>query len=81
MEHQNVTLSIRKDVLKKAKHLALNQNISLSKLLTQTLEKIVEEEEKYVLAQNRQLLLMEQGFELKAADSHPWKREDLYDRR
>lgn len=47
MERQNVTLSIPKDILKKAKILAIEQDSSLSGLLTRFLIEMVEQHEQY----------------------------------
>lgn len=81
MEYQNVSLSLPKDILKNAKHIAVERNISLSKLLASTLEQVVREEEQYLTAQNRQLKLMEEGLELNLEENRSWKRDNLHERR
>jgi hypothetical protein len=42
MEKQNITLSIPKNILQKVKLLALKRGTTVSSLLTQTLEEIVQ---------------------------------------
>lgn len=80
MEKQNVTLSVPKDVLQKAKILAAKRNTSLSALLTQAIEEAVTQADRYEIAAERQLALMEKGFDLGLADNISWTREDLHER-
>jgi len=77
---QNVTLSIPKDVLRKAKILAVQKNTSLSGLLTQTLADLVAHQEAYEQARQRNLVILKQGFDLGTQGQMPWKREDLHER-
>jgi len=77
---QNVTLSIPKDVLRKAKILAINKNISLSGLLTQTLTDLVAHQEAYEQARQRNLTLLKSGFDLGTQGYIAWKREELHER-
>lgn len=77
---QNVTLAIPKDVLRKAKILAIQKNTSLSGLLTQTLVDMVSREEAYEQARQRNLEMLESGFDLGTQGNTNWKREDLHDR-
>lgn len=77
---QNVTLAIPKDILRKAKILAVQKNTSLSGLLTQTLVELVSREEGYQQAQQRNLAMLKNGFDLGTQGSIPWKREELHER-
>ncbi len=47
MERQNITLSIPKETLKKARHLAVEKEQSLSGLLTDYIEELVRHDESY----------------------------------
>ena len=47
MEYQNVTLSLPKEVLRRAKHIAIERGVSLSGLLTQLLEELTRKEDAY----------------------------------
>jgi len=80
METQNVTLSIPKDVLRKAKILAVQRNASLSSLLTQALEDLVIREEEYTLARSHHLSWLEKGANLGTQGGISWKREELHER-
>ena len=77
---QNVTLSIPRDVLLKAKILAVQRNTSLSGLLTETLTSLVENQEAYELARQRNLAFLEKGFHLGTSGKIVWKREALHER-
>lgn len=80
METQNVTLAIPKDVLRKAKIIAVKRNTSLSSLLTQTLEDLVSREEGYDQARLRNLEAMKHGFDLGTKGNIGWRREELHER-
>jgi hypothetical protein len=77
---QNVTLAIPKDILRKAKILAVQKNTSLSSLLTQTLVDMVSREESYQQARQRNLAMLKSGFDLGTQGQITWKREELHER-
>lgn len=80
MERQNVTLSLPKETLRKAKILAAERQTSLSALLTETLEEIVAKSDRYEIARQRQLVLMEKGFDFGLEETATWTRDDLHER-
>jgi hypothetical protein len=80
LETQNVTLSIPKEILRKAKILAVQRNASLSSLLCQALEDLVAKDEGYELARQRSLASLERGSDLGTGGQIGWKREDLHER-
>jgi len=80
MEMQNVTLSVPKEVLYKAKRMALEKRTSLSGLLTQVLTDMVADDEAYNEARHRQLALLEQGVNLGTQGVARWTREELHER-
>ncbi len=80
MEMQNITLSIPKKVLRKIKILAAERQTSVSRLLTETLEKLIDEESSYNRARQRQLEWLERGFNLGLGTNKPSSREDLHER-
>ena len=80
MERQNVTLSLPKEILRKAKILAAERQTSLSALLTETLEEIVAKSDRYEIAKQRQLVLMERGFDFGLGDTITWTRDELHER-
>lgn len=77
---QNVTLAIPKDILRKAKILAVQKNTSLSGLLTQTLADLVANQDAYDQARQRNLTLLKTGFNLGTHGQIAWKRDELHER-
>lgn len=77
---QNITLAIPKDILRKAKILAITKNTSLSGLLTATLVDLVSHQEDYDVAHQRNRGMLEHGFDLGTRGKASWKREDLHER-
>ncbi|MFZ3122384.1 MAG: type II toxin-antitoxin system CcdA family antitoxin [Thermodesulfovibrionales bacterium] len=78
MEKQNVTLSLPKDLLKKAKTIAVMEDSSLSDLLRETLAEKVKEKTGYQRAKDRQIALMEKGFNL-GTKGKAVSREELHE--
>ena len=80
MERQNITLSLPKDTLLKIKLIAVKRQTSVSGLLTQTLERLVEREDAYAHAQRRHLEWLERGMDLGTAGCVPASRDELHER-
>ncbi len=81
MDRQNVTLSLPRSLLKKAKTLAITKDKSLSELLRETLEEKVNKETGYQRARKRQIAFMEKGVDLGTQGKITIAREDLHERR
>ena len=75
---QNITLSLDKELIRKAKVLAAQQGTSVSGLLTRYLEQLLNEEEVYETARQHALTMLECGFHLGGAI--PCTREQWHDR-
>jgi metal-responsive CopG/Arc/MetJ family transcriptional regulator len=80
METQNVTLAIPKDVLKEIKLIAVEQGQSMSGLMTQMLQELIERRSHYQVAQQRQMALMETGLNLGTGGQITWTRDSLHER-
>jgi hypothetical protein len=78
MEKQNVTLSIPKQILQKAKIMAIKRNHSLSGLLTVLLTELVESEERYEEAKRRGLARLDEAHAIRG--DYAWSRESLHER-
>ena len=81
MEKQNITLSLPKPLLKKAKILAAEEDKSVSELIRETLEKRLRESSGYAAARNRQLKILEKGYDLGTEGVLDTTREELHARR
>ncbi len=75
---QNITLSLDKGILRKAKVLAARRDTSISGLLTQQIEALVGQEEAYERARSEAMKLLEKGFHLGGAGMV--SREELHER-
>ena len=61
---QNVTISLSRRVLKKARVLAARRETSISGLLARQIELLVDDDEAYERAERQALALLEKGFHL-----------------
>ena len=75
---QNITLSIEKEIIKKGKILAAQKDTSISRMLSDHLRSIIENEDRYVTAKTHAIQVIKKGFSLGGRIT--WKREDLYER-
>jgi hypothetical protein len=64
MDKQNLTVSLNRQTLRKAKILAARRGSSISGLLAEQIEILVGEEEAYERAQRQAIALLDQGFHL-----------------
>ena len=80
METQNITLSISKDVLLKVKLLAVKRQTSISGLLAQTLERLVQQEDAYTHARQRHLQRLEKSIDLGTGGQILTQRDELHER-
>ena len=80
MERQNVTLSLPKSLLKKAKALAASKEQSLSVLLKESLEEKINEASGYNQARDRQVGMLKQGLQLGTKGHLAVSREELHAR-
>lgn len=74
----NITLKLDTELLREARILAAEHNTSVSQLLSEQLQKIVEGRKAYERAKRRAYKLMEEGFEWKWKP--PRSRDDLHER-
>lgn len=77
---QNITLALPKDLLQKAKRIAVNRRKSISGLLTEMIEDLVSSAEEYAQARDRQLALLERGLDLGTRGQASWTRDELHER-
>ena len=80
MNTQNITLAIPKDVLHKARQIAVERQTSLSSMVTQVILDLVEHEDAYQAACDRQLTYLGRGMNLGTQGAVTWTRESLHER-
>jgi metal-responsive CopG/Arc/MetJ family transcriptional regulator len=81
MDRKNVTLSLPKPLLRKAKAVATKADKSLSQLLREALEQKVNEESEYKKARRSQLHLLKIGLDLGTEGHLKISRAELHARR
>jgi hypothetical protein len=81
MGKQNITLSLPKALLKKAKLLAVEEETSFNELVRRCLEQRVGAASGYEKARKRQLRSLEGGFDLDTNGRVSVAREEIHERR
>lgn len=81
MDTQNVTLALPKDLLRRAKILAVQKKTSLSGLLVQALTDIVDHQSAYEMAHRRQSQVLSEGLDLGTYGTIGVSRDELHERR
>ena len=81
MQRQNVTLSLPQNLIKQAKYLATSRHTSLSELMRESLQEKIEEASGFRTAMERQLRLMQNGFDMGTNGVITVNREELHERR
>ncbi len=78
MSKQNITLSLDRDLLRKARLLSSRKSTSVSKLLSGELERLVTESERYAQAKRSALAALKKGFHMGGRLTAT--RDELHDR-
>jgi hypothetical protein len=68
MIKQNVTLSLPKTLIRKAKHIALQEEKSFNELVRECLEQRLSKTTNYAKARDRQIALLESGLDFSTGD-------------
>jgi hypothetical protein len=76
----NVTVSIPDDLLREARHLAVDEGLSLSRFVARSLEQRVDSLRRYRSARERQLDLLRGGLDLATDGKANWSRDSLHER-
>lgn len=75
---QNLTVTLDRETIQKAKVVAARRSTSISGLLAQQIEILVDEDEAYERAERQALALLDQGFHL--GGKIPASRDELHER-
>lgn len=81
MANRNITLSLPEELLKQARIIAVKRDTSVSRMVADTLQEIVERETGYEQARQRSIARLEKGFHLGTGGKASWTRDELHDRR
>jgi hypothetical protein len=74
---QNITLNLDKELIQKARLLAVRRWMSVSAMLGKELERLLEEAERYKLSRKKAMAILEMGFSLGGIKVN---REELHGR-
>lgn len=77
MEYQNITLSVPREILRRAKHIAVEKGVSLSGLLTQMLEEMTRREDEYQKSKEYHIVMLNE-LDLGTHGNTRWTRSDLH---
>lgn len=80
MERHNVTVSLPPEIVKQARHLAIERGTSLSGLLASCLEELVRNEPGYQQARERAVARMKKGVRMEVGERPTWTRDELHER-
>ncbi len=81
IERQNITLSLPRALLKKAKVVAAQKEKSLTELMREALEERVNQDSRYQKARQRHTRVLKAGFDLGTKGRYGVNRDDLHARR
>ncbi len=80
METQNVTVTLSVSLLREARHLAIDQGLSLSRFIALLIEERVAGVSRYEQAHQRQVQLMQNADDRGTSGRIDWSRDDLHER-
>jgi hypothetical protein len=80
VEKQNITLSLSKEVLRRVKVLAAEQDTSVTAIMEKLLSDYATHHEGYRQARQDHLGLIRAGLDLGTDGAASWTREDLHER-
>ena len=80
MEKQNVTITLSTELVRKARHLAVDKGMSLSAYLASLLEERVKRSEEYEAAKKAELERLRVGIDLGTHGKITWTRDELHER-
>ena len=76
----NVTISLRDELVKEARHLAVDKGVSLSKYIASILEEELGKERSWGEARERQRRMMAEGLHIGMPEKVTWTRDQLHER-
>lgn len=78
--HRNETVSLPADIVVEARHMAVDEGMSLSRFVAAAIEQRVRSGRAYRAARGRQLRTLADGFRLGTNGDAGWDRDSLHER-
>ena len=79
-DNQNITLSVPRTLLKRAKRVAADRDTSVSALMTEALGRLADEDRRYASARKRALAALRSARSLRTQGRRSWSRDELHGR-
>jgi hypothetical protein len=79
-DHQNITLSVPKELLRRVKRVAADRDTSVSALMTEALDRLADEDRRYSAARKRALAALKAARPLGTQGRRTWSRDALHER-
>ena len=80
MGKQNITLALPEQLVREARHMAVEKGTSVSRLLADYLVRMLREDQDYEEAMERAMKRLRQGVDLGSDGEIRFRREDLHER-
>jgi len=77
---QNVTLALPAETIRRLKVLAAERGSSISGMLTEQLDQLLDRESGYERARKRSLATLARGYDLGTGGKATWTRDELHER-
>lgn len=77
---KNVTLALPADTVRRLKVLAAERGSSISRMLTEQLDELLDRESGYERARKRSLATIARGYDLGTEGKSTWTRDELHER-
>jgi predicted transcriptional regulator len=79
-EHQNITLRLPRELLRRVKRVAADRDTSVSALMSEALSRLADEDRRYVAARKRAVAALRSPRSLGTGGRRTWSRDELHDR-
>jgi hypothetical protein len=79
-KNRNVTVALPADLVKEARHLAVDRGLSLSAFVAKLIEEKIESRRRYEAVREQALKRLQKGYPLGLGDKVPWTRDELHER-
>lgn len=77
---KNITLALPADTIRRLKVLAAERDSSISRMLTEQLEELLDRDSGYERARKHSLAMLARGYDLGTGGKAAWTRDELHER-
>lgn len=80
MDMQNVTVSLPRELVRRARHVAVERGVSLSRLVGECITRMLAGGEEQDVVRRELLALFDEGLDAGVEDRASWTRDELHER-